>query len=68
MLLDALAARPDNETHGKSVPRRLSVKLPAGAKPTDDVFHARLRQIASAADQIGLRHELFPQPTRKSGR
>jgi serine/threonine protein kinase len=65
LLLSALAAPPVDETHGKSVPHRLSVKLPAGAKPTDDVFQFRLRQITSAADQIGLRHELFPQPPRK---
>ena len=68
LLLNALAAPPDDEMHGKDVPRWLSVKLPAGAKPTDDVFQFRLRQIASAADQIGLRHELFPQPTSKSDR
>jgi hypothetical protein len=68
LLLSALAAPPVDETHGKSVPHRLSVKLPAGAKPTDDVFQFRLRQIASASDQIGLRHELFPQPPSKSGR
>ncbi|MES2660312.1 MAG: protein kinase [Verrucomicrobiota bacterium] len=68
MLLKALAAPPDDETLGKNVPYRLSVKLPAGAKPTDNVFQFRLRQIASAADQIGLRHELFPQPTGKSDR
>ncbi|MES2921137.1 MAG: protein kinase [Verrucomicrobiota bacterium] len=68
LLLNALAAPPDDETHGKAVPRRLSVKLPAGAKPTDDVFQFRLRQIASAADQIGLRHELFPQSAGKSDR
>ena len=68
LLLNAFAAPPDDETHGKNVSRWLSVKLPAGAKPTDDVFQFRLRQIASAADQIGLRHELFPQPTSKSDR
>ncbi|MES2437718.1 MAG: protein kinase [Verrucomicrobiota bacterium] len=68
MLLEALAAPPDDETLGKNVSYRLSVKLPAGAKPTDNVFQFRLRQIASAADQIGLRHELFPQPTSKPAR
>jgi hypothetical protein len=37
------------------------VTLPEGAKPTDAVFHFRLKQLAAAADQIGLRHELFPK-------
>lgn len=68
LLLKALSTPPDDEAPGKNVPRRLSVKLPAGAKPTDDVFQFRLRQIASASDQIGLRHELFPQPASKSDR
>jgi serine/threonine protein kinase len=58
-LLKAFAAPPDEDTHGKSVPRWLKVALPAGAKPTDAVFHFRLKQLAAAADQIGLRHELF---------
>ena len=61
-LLKAFATPPDDETRGKTVPRWLKVNLPAGAKPTDAVFQFRLRQIAAAADQIGLRHELFPQP------
>ena len=68
LLLNALSAPPYDDPHGKNVPRRLSVKLPAGAKPTDDVFLFRLRQIASAADKIGLRHELFPQPSSESDR
>lgn len=66
LLLQALAAPPDHENPGKSVPRRLGVKLPAGAKPTDDVFQYRLRQIATAADKIGLGHELFPQQHKES--
>lgn len=68
LLLKALAAPPDDEMQGKSVPRWLSVTLPAGAKPTDDVFQFRLKQIASAADQIGLRHGLFSPPTGKPDR
>jgi hypothetical protein len=40
--------------------RWLVVELPVGAKPTDAVFESRLRQIASAADQMGLSHVLFP--------
>ena len=60
-LLKAFDAPPDEVTHGKSVPRLLEVTLPAGAKPTDAVFHFRLKQLAAAADQIGLRHELFPK-------
>ncbi len=73
-LLQAFATPPDDaqrDAEGKLVvtatiagreitaPRWLGVKLPAGAKPTDAVFHFRLTQLAAAADQIGLRHELF---------
>jgi serine/threonine protein kinase len=68
MLLEALAAPPGAEVQAKVPLRQLSVKLPAGAKPTDDVFQSRLRQVASAADQIGIRHKLLPQPTKKSSR
>jgi hypothetical protein len=60
-LLKAFAASPDDDTRGKTLPRSLKVTLPAGAKPTDAVFHFRLKQLAAAAGQIGLRHELFPQ-------
>lgn len=60
-LLKAFAAPPDDDTKGKNLPRRLKVTLPEGAKPTDAVFHFRLKQLAAAADQIGLRHELFPK-------
>jgi serine/threonine protein kinase len=59
-LLKAFATPPDDDSLGKTMPRWLKVTLPAGAKPTDAVFQYRLRQIAAAADQIGLRHELFP--------
>ena len=73
-LLKALAAPPDDaqlDGEGKLVvaatidgremtaPRWLGVKLPPGSQPTDPVFQSRLKQIASAADQIGLRHGLF---------
>jgi hypothetical protein len=82
-LLSAFATPPDNaqlDAEGKlvvsvakdgrvdSMPRWLSVKLPSGAKPTDDVFNFRLGQIAAAADQMGLRHALFPPEVKKSGR
>ncbi len=60
-LLKALAAPPDDDPREKTLPRWLRVTLPAGAKPTDDVFNSRLKQLAAAADQIGLRHELFPK-------
>jgi hypothetical protein len=60
-LLKAFAAPPDDDAQGQAPPRWLKVSLPAGAKPTDAVFHFRLKQLAAAADQIGLRHELFPQ-------
>jgi serine/threonine protein kinase len=65
-LLKAFAAPPDDGTDGESVPRWLKVALPAGAKPTDAVFHFRLKQLAAAADQIGLRHELFPKEDKDS--
>lgn len=82
-LLSAFATPPDHaqfDDEGKLIvsitkdgrrdpmPRWLSVKLPSGARPTDDVFQFRLGQIAAAADQMGLRHELFPPEARKSGR
>ncbi len=60
VLLKAFATPLDDDGSGKSPSRRLKVTLPAGAKPTDAVYHFRLRQLASAADQIGIRHELFP--------
>lgn len=33
----------------------LAVELPMGAKPTDAVFATRLKQVATAADQVGFR-------------
>ena len=82
-LLTAFATPPDNaqrDAEGKlvitatidgremTVPRWLGVKLPAGAKPTDAVFHFRLKQLADAADQIGLRHDLFSEKEKTSDR
>lgn len=43
------------------VPRWLNVKLPAGAQPTDAVFQSRLRELAAAADRIGLPHGMFTE-------
>jgi hypothetical protein len=80
-LLKAFATPPDDarrDQAGKLVvttiengreqatPRWLGVKLPASAQPTDPVFQSRLRQLASAADQIGLRHGLFPEDGDKT--
>lgn len=67
-LLKAFAAPPDEDTRGKTLSRWLKVTLPNGAKPTDDVFHSRLKQLAAAADQIGLRHELFQAQDKKAVR
>ncbi len=64
-LLKAFATPPANDSLEKPVPRWLKVTLPEGAKPTDAVFQARLKQIAVAADRIGLRHELFPVQGKK---
>jgi hypothetical protein len=58
-LLKAFASPPKENSDAKSPPRSLLVTLPAGAKPTDAVFHFRLKQLAATADQIGIRHELF---------
>jgi len=64
-LLKAFTSPPKEDSVGKPLLRSLRVTLPAGAKPTDDVFQYRLRQIAAAADQIGIRHELFPVAEKK---
>jgi len=64
-LLKAFAAPPEDDTRGKTIPRWLKVTLPAGVKPTDAVFHFRLKQLAAAADQIGIRHGLFPKKDKK---
>ncbi|MCW1884271.1 protein kinase [Luteolibacter flavescens] len=65
VLLQAFASRPDDDAGGKSLPRRLDVSLPKGAKSTDPVFHSRLMQLAAAADRIGFRHDL-PLPREKA--
>jgi serine/threonine protein kinase len=65
-LLKAFAKPPDDASLGKAMPSVLKVTLPAGAKPTDAVFQYRLRQIAAAADRIGIRHRLFPTVKGKS--
>ncbi len=65
-LLKAFAALPDDDSQGKTLPRRLKVTLPEGAEPTDAVFHFRLKQLAAAADRIGLRHELFSKEDKDS--
>ncbi len=67
-LLKAFAAPPDDDPRGKTLPRWLKVTLPVGAKPTDAVFHFRLKQLAAAADQMGLRHALFPEADKKPDR
>jgi serine/threonine protein kinase len=59
-LLKAFTKAPDEDPNGKSTSRWLKVTLPAGAKPNDDVYQFRLRQLATAADRIGIRHSLFP--------
>jgi serine/threonine protein kinase len=61
-------ANSDENELTKTGPRWLSVKLPAGAKPTDAVYHTRLSQLASAADQIGIRHQLLPEQGKKPER
>ncbi len=60
-LVKALATPPDNKTRKKIMPRSLKVTLPPGAKPSHAVFQSRLKQLADAADRIGLRHQLFSQ-------
>jgi hypothetical protein len=60
-LLKAFSKPPDDDSLGKASPRWLKVNLPPGAKPTDAVFQYRLRQLAAAADQVGLRQELFSE-------
>jgi serine/threonine protein kinase len=82
-LLEALATPPDDSQpdHGGKLalaangedrritaPRWLDVKLPPGAKPGDAVYQFRLRQVAAAADKIGLRHGLFPLEEAKTKR
>jgi hypothetical protein len=65
-LLKAFTIPPGDDTREKTMPRWLKVTLPEGAKPTDAVFHFRLKQLAAAADQIGIRHQLFTEQGKKS--
>lgn len=80
ILLKALASPPDDaarDSEGKLVagitsggdaggaPRWLSMQLPTGAQRTGAVYHTRLREIAAAADQMGLRHDLFGRAMQK---
>ena len=37
----------------------LTVELPVGMKPTDAVFHSRLKQLAAVADKIGFKQTIF---------
>lgn len=60
-LIKSFAKPPDDDPSGKTMTRWLKVTLPAGAKPTDAVYHFRLKQLATAADQMGIRHSLFPE-------
>lgn len=68
VLLKAFAIPPDDAGQGKGPSRRLKVTLPAGAKPTDAVYHFRLTQLATAAGQIGIRHELLPRPEKEAAK
>lgn len=63
-LLKAFATPPDDGKRNDD--RYLNVELPVGSKPTDAVFESRLRQIAAAADRIGLQQNLFPTEDMKS--
>jgi serine/threonine protein kinase len=67
-LIKAFSMPSKKESLAKPMPARLEVILPEGAKPTDDVFQSRLRQIAAAADQMGLRHQLFPASGKEKAR
>ena len=64
-LLKAFAAASESakrDNGGRENPSHfwLNVELPAGVKPTDDVYESRLKQIADAADKAGIQHTLFP--------
>jgi serine/threonine protein kinase len=68
VLLQAFATAPAHDTKRESPPRRLEVVLPAGAKPTDAVYHFRLKELAAAADRIGLRHGLLPRQEKPAAK
>lgn len=59
MLLEALVTPPDGAGGKKG--RHLDVELPVGSKQTDAVFESRLREVAAAADKMGISHMLFSQ-------
>ena len=67
MLLEAFVTPPDERCDKGRTERgdasSLHVELPVGSKQTDAVFESRLRQVAAAADKMGLSHMLFPQET-----
>ena len=56
-----IVARTSDDGEEYFVTRSLSVELPVGAKPTDAVYESRLKQLASAAEKIGIEHSLFYQ-------
>lgn len=64
-LLKAFAAAPDDDAEEKPKPRRLEVTLPVGANPTDAVYHFRLKELAAAAEKIGMRQNLFEMNREK---
>jgi serine/threonine protein kinase len=68
VLIKAFDAPVDKDGGGRMPPRWLKVTLPEGAKSTDAVFHFRLRQLSAAASKIGLRHDLFLQKEKASGK
>lgn len=65
-LLKAFGSPPESDDDQKPLPRMLKITLPAGAKPTDAVYHFRLRQIATAAGQIGVLHELIVEKEKNA--
>lgn len=72
-LLKAFATPPDaakgsKDGSGSTNTRWLVVELPVGSKPTDAVFESRLKEIAAAAEHIGLQHNLFPKADTQATR
>lgn len=65
-LLKAFAAAPDDADDKQSTPRELQVTLPEGASPYDAVFHHRLTQLATVAEQIGIRQNIFEKIAEKT--
>ena len=54
-----IPAEDKGKSKSAAVPRWLGVKLPTEARPSEPVYQYRLQQLATAADQIGLRHGLL---------